>query len=84
MRCRQLAVAIALLFSPHAALAANTYTVEKWPADVDSIPCSAWDHLPDGSWALKGYVKVGSSVIENVGFRGDATAHLLDRKCGKK
>lgn len=65
------------------ARAADTYKVERWPADLDKIPCRAWSHYPDGTWALKGYIRVGSSVIDNVGFKGDTSARLLDRKCGK-
>ncbi len=77
--------AAALLLAPVAARAADTYPVDKWPADVDTIPCNAWERYPDGSWALRGYVKVGASIIENVGFnKSDSTARLLERKCGKK
>ena len=83
MRLAPLAVA-ALLSGLPPALSAETYTVEKWPADINTIPCSAWERFPDGTWALRGYVKVGASVIENVGFKGDSSARLLDRKCGKK
>jgi hypothetical protein len=72
-----------VLLAIGSARAGGTYTVEKWPADVDTIPCSAWQHYPDGTWALNGYVKLGASVIGDVGFKGDSTAHLLDRKCGK-
>ena len=84
MRTLCFAVA-AFLFLPVVARAGDTYAVDKWPADVDTIPCGAWDHYPDGSWALRGYIKVGASVIENVGFnKGDSTARLLDKKCGKR
>jgi hypothetical protein len=83
MRKLTLAVAV-ILVAPAAARAADTYTVANWPADLDTIPCSAWQHYPDGTWALHGYVKVGGSVIENVGFKGDSSARLLDQKCGKK
>ncbi len=77
--------AAASLATSFAALAADTYKVEHWPADIDRIPCRAWTHSPDGSWALGGYVQVGASVLENVGFgKGDASARLLDQKCGKK
>jgi len=84
MRLLTAAAAALVLASVAARAANNTYPVDNWPADIDTIPCSAWDHLPDGTWALKGYIKVGGSVIENVGFKGDSSAHLLDRKCGKK
>ncbi len=84
MRISTIAFA-ALLLAPVAAQAGDTYVVEKWPEDADTIPCSAWDRYPDGSWALKGYVKIGASLIENIGFnRGDTSARLLERKCGKK
>ncbi|RBP01269.1 hypothetical protein DFR50_15731 [Roseiarcus fermentans] len=84
MRIPTIAVA-AFLFAPAAAGASETYTVDRWPQDIDTIPCSAWDHYPDGSWALRGSVKLGASVIDNIGFnRGDSSARLLDRKCGKK
>ena len=76
--------AAALLFAPAVARAGDTYTVENWPQDVDTIPCSAWKHFPDGTWALDGYIKVGASIIENIGFKGDSTARLLDKTCGKR
>ncbi len=78
------AVAASLMFAPIMARAADTYTVERWPQDITTIPCSAWSHYPDGTWALNGYVKVGASVIDDVGFKGDSTAHLLDKACGRK
>ena len=40
--------------------------------------------MPDGTWALNGYVKISASVVGDVGFKGDSSARLLDRKCGKK
>jgi hypothetical protein len=83
MRFLMLAAAL-LLLPPVAARAAPTYEVERWPADVDTIPCNAWERLPDGTWALNGYIKIGGSVVEHVGFKGDSTARLLDKKCGKK
>jgi hypothetical protein len=39
--------------------------------------------MGDGTWALHGYIKVGDSVLENVGVKGDTAARLLERKCGK-
>ena len=74
----------AVLLAPIASARAETYTVEHWPGDIDTIPCSAWQKTADGAWALKGYIKVGSSVIENVGFKGDSTAKRLAQKCGTK
>ncbi len=83
MRFLTLAAA-AFLLAPAAARAAETYEVDRWPADIDTIPCSAWEHYPDGTWALNGYVKLGASVVGDIGFKGDSSARLLDKKCGKK
>ncbi len=77
-------IAAALMFAPVMSRAANTYSVDRWPQDVDTIPCSAWTHYPDGTWALNGYVKISASILDNVGFKGDSTARLLDKTCGKK
>jgi hypothetical protein len=83
MRFLMLAAAIFVL-APAAGRAAETYRVDRWPADIDTIPCSAWVHYPDGTWALNGYVRIGGAVAGDIGFKGDGSARLLDRKCGKK
>ena len=31
-----------------------------------------------------GAVKLGSETMSNIGVKGDAAAHKLDRECGKK
>jgi hypothetical protein len=54
------------------------------PADIGDIPCSAWSKSPDGTSVLHGGIKVGSETMNNVGVRGDAAAHVLDRECGAK
>jgi hypothetical protein len=77
-----LCVAVALV-SWVAAAKAETYEVESWPGDIASIPCSAWTKLGDGGWALKGSLKISASIVDNVGVKGDAAAHYLDRHCGK-
>ncbi len=65
------------------ALAQEVYPVDNWPADVDNIPCSAWQKASDGTWVLIGTIKVGSSEITNVGVKGDAAARKLEKRCGK-
>ena len=66
------------------ARAAETYVVDHFPADLDRIPCTAWQKMSDGSWALvNGSIKLGGSDLSNVGFKGDAAARLIERKCGK-
>ena len=62
---------------------AQVWTVQSWPGDIDLIPCSAWTRSGDGSWVLTGgSIKLGSETMENIGVKGDAAAHKLDRECG--
>ena len=62
----------------------QVWTMENWPGDIDLIPCSAWSKTGDGSWVLNGSVKLGSETMANIGVKGDAAAHHLDRECAKK
>jgi hypothetical protein len=62
----------------------QVWTMESWPRDIDQIPCSAWSKTPDGTWVLDGAVKLGSETMSNIGVKGDAAAHKLDRECGAK
>jgi len=79
------AAAAAFLFAAACAHAdEQVWTVTDWPGDIDLIPCSAWSKAADGTWVLHGAVKLGSEVLENVGVKGDAAAHKLDRSCGKR
>jgi hypothetical protein len=62
----------------------QVWDVDNWPGDIDLIPCSAWSKAADGTWVLHGSIKLGASIISNVGVKGDAAAHKLDRECGGK
>ena len=63
----------------------QVWTVQSWPGDIDLIPCSAWSKTSDGTWVLTGgAIKLGSETLDNVGVKGDAAAHKLDRQCGAK
>jgi hypothetical protein len=62
----------------------QVWTVDNWPADIDQIPCSAWSKISDGTWVLRGALKLGSETMNNVGIKGDAAARVLDRECGAK
>jgi hypothetical protein len=75
---------VALFATIAAARADNqVWTVQNWPGDIDLIPCSAWTKSGDGSWLLTGgSIKLGSETMSNIGVKGDAAAHKLDRECG--
>jgi hypothetical protein len=61
----------------------QVWVVQSWPGDIDLIPCSAWTRISDGSWVLTGgSIKLGSETMNNIGVKGDAAAHKLDRECG--
>jgi hypothetical protein len=63
----------------------QVWTVQNWPSDIDIIPCSAWTKTSDGSWVLTGgSIKLGVETMDNIGVKGDAAAHKLDRECGAK
>jgi hypothetical protein len=62
----------------------QVWTMQSWPGDIDLIPCSAWSKTGDGTWVLQGSVKLGSETMSNIGVKGDAAAHKLDRECGAK
>ncbi len=77
--------AAALLFGVASARADEQFwEVNNWPGDLDLIPCSAWSKAADGTWVLHGAVKLGSETLDNIGVKGDAAAHKLDRTCGAK
>ncbi len=69
---------------PIARAAAATYVVDNWPSDIDNIPCSAWTKSTDGTWVLSGSIKLGASVVDNVGFKGDTPARMIEKRCGRK
>jgi hypothetical protein len=63
----------------------QVWTIGSWPGDIDLIPCSAWSKTGDGTWVLTGgSIKLGSETMNNIGVKGDAAAHKLDRECGGK
>jgi hypothetical protein len=78
------AVAVLLFTAASARADERVFEVNDWPDDIDLIPCSAWSKAADGTWVLNGAVKLGSQVLENIGVKGDAAAHKLDRTCGKR
>ena len=79
------AAAAALLFTVVSARAdEQVWEMDTWPGDIDKIPCSAWSKAADGTWVLHGAVKLGSETLDNIGVKGDAAAHKLDRSCGAK
>ena len=78
------AAAAFLALTASARADSKVYELNDWPNDIDLIPCSAWEKMPDGGWALHATVRVGSSFLDNVGVKGDAAAHQLDRTCGAK
>ena len=78
--------AVALIGAPACVCAdEQVWTMQSWPGDIDLIPCSAWSKTSDGTWVLTGgAIKLGSETMNNIGVKGDAAAHHLDRECGAK
>jgi hypothetical protein len=80
-------LAAVVLFGAIASVRADeqVWTMQSWPGDIDLIPCSAWSKTSDGTWVLTGgAIKLGSETMSNIGVKGDAAAHKLERECGGK
>jgi hypothetical protein len=61
------------------------YTIEKWPGDLNTLPCDAFIKAPNGGWGLAGTIIVRSSnevLSENVYVKGNAVADIIEKKCG--
>lgn len=68
-----------------AAHAQSKYTIEKWPSDLNTLPCSAFVKAPNGGWGLAGTIVVRSSnevLTDNIYVKGNAVADIIERKCG--
>jgi hypothetical protein len=64
---------------------AVSYTIEDWPSDLNTLPCTAFVKAPNGGWALAGTIVVRSSnevVSDGLFVKGNTVANLLESKCG--
>ena len=62
-----------------------SYTIEQWPADLNTLPCTAFVKAPEGSWGLAGIIVVISSnevISESFYVKGNAVADIIESKCG--
>jgi hypothetical protein len=78
------AVGIAMTI-PMSAQAEGTYTIDKWPRDIDKLPCSAFKKDTDDAWTLVATVRVDSVSGTMSGYtlgRG-LESHMIENKCGK-
>ena len=86
MRCFLKASLLGLLaVAPTLAFAEMRITIEKWPADLNTLSCNAFVHVPNGGWGLAGTIVVRSSnevLTGNTFVKGNAVADIIKRKCG--
>jgi hypothetical protein len=79
----------ALLFglfavTPSVASAEMRITIEKWPADLNTLSCDAFVKTANGGWGLAGTIVVKSSnevLTGNTYAKGNAVADIIKRKC---
>jgi hypothetical protein len=60
-------------------------TIEKWPADLNTLSCDAFVKTPNGGWGRAGTIVVRSSnevLTGNTYVKGNAVADIIKRKCG--
>ena len=70
--------------APTLALAEERITIEKWPADLNTLSCDAFVKTANGGWGLAGTIVVRSSnevLTGNTYARGNAVADIIKRKC---
>jgi hypothetical protein len=71
--------------APTLAPAEERLTIEKWPADLNTLSCDAFVKTPNGGWGLAGTIVVRSSnevLTGNTYVKGNAVADIIKRKCG--
>ena len=61
-------------------------TIEKWPADLNTLSCDAFIKTPNGGWGLAGTIVVRSFanavLTGNSYVKGNAVAAIIERRCG--
>ena len=86
MRCFLKAFLFGLFaVAPTLAPAEVRVTMEKWPADLNTLSCDAFVKTPNGGWGLAGTIVVRSSnevLTGNTYVKGNAVADIIKRKCG--
>jgi hypothetical protein len=86
MRTVSIAVlSVVMMMVTETTYAQSEYTIEKWPADLNTLPCSAFVKVSNGGWGLAGTIVVRSSneiLSQNVYVKGNAVADIIERKCG--
>jgi hypothetical protein len=62
------------------------YGVDSWPGGLAKVPCSAFRRNADKTWSQVDTIVVQPGNLRMTGstFRNDATAKMLDRRCGRK
>jgi hypothetical protein len=71
---------------PSSANAELRITIEKWPADLNTLSCDAFVKTPNGGWGLAGTIVVRSFanavLTGNTYVKGNAVADIIERRCG--
>jgi hypothetical protein len=70
---------------PTSAFAEERVTIEKWPADLNTLSCDAFVKTRNGGWGLAGTIVVRSSnevLTGNTYAKGNAVADIIKRRCG--
>ena len=65
-----------------ASASAGTYTIDRWPQDIEKVPCDAWKHNADGSWTQTGTIVSASGTMVGQAFKGTTETRIIETKCG--
>jgi hypothetical protein len=80
------AIAISLIgFTPQIARAKQAYTLQQYPEDFASVPCSAFKKSANGSWKeVAVFVFHGQRFTGNTYRPGSREAGIIEQHCGAK
>jgi hypothetical protein len=81
----KIAAAALLLTFGSPLYAQRTYIIERWPEDIDKLPCAAWKKDANGVWTQVATIVVSSKGItirKNTFGLGPLESAMLDKKCG--
>ena len=71
---------------PKSADAEFRVTIEKWPADLNTLSCDAFIKTANGGWGLAGTIIVKSFsnavLAGNTYVKGNAVADIIEKRCG--
>lgn len=84
MRMKTCILTMSFLCASLFAVCAETmYTINGWPEGLKTIPCDAFERMPDGSWAQTGTIIVQpeNNTMSHNRFKNTGETRILEQRC---